>query len=103
MQKRLARKLDLERLLSRVASHPSPNASLEQYTIPPDVAAAMLFLAAYVHGDVVGKSVLDLGCGTGRLALGAAFLGAEHVVGVDIDRTAIRVAVENSVRMGLRH
>ena len=42
------------------------------------------------------KRFLDLGCGTGRLALGAAFLGAESVVGVDIDKAAIKVAFENS-------
>ena len=56
----------------------------------------MLYLAAYTNSDIVGKSVLDLGCGTGRLSLGAAFLGAERVVGIDVDRLAIKTAVENS-------
>jgi len=102
MQKRIVRKLDLEMLISRVEPHPSPKTSLEQYTIPADVAARMLYLAAYTYGDIVGKSVLDLGCGTGRLALGAAFLGAKQVVGVDIDKTAVKVAFENSVRVGLK-
>jgi putative methylase len=45
---------------------------------------------------------LDLGCGTGRLALGAAFLGAKEVVGVDIDRTAIKTAAENSANTRLK-
>jgi len=102
MQKRLVRKLDLEILLSQVKPHPSPKPSLEQYTIPTDVAATMLYIAAYTNDDVVGKSVLDMGCGTGRLALGAAFLGAEQVVGVDIDKTAVKMAFENSVRTGLK-
>ena len=61
----------------------------------------MLYIAAYTNDDIVGKTVLDLGCGTGRLALGAAFLGAEEVVGVDIDRSAIKTAVENSAKAGL--
>jgi putative methylase len=43
-----------------------------------------------------------LGCGTGRLALGASFLGAETVVGVDIDRDAIKMAAENSHKTGLK-
>ncbi|MCW4046227.1 MAG: METTL5 family protein [Candidatus Bathyarchaeota archaeon] len=87
-QKRLVRKLDLERFLSQIEPHPSPRASLEQYTISEAVAASMLYLAAYVNDDVIGKNVLDLGCGTGRLALGAAFLGARSVVGIDIDKLA---------------
>jgi len=102
MQKRLIRKLDLEMLLSQVKPHPSPKPSLEQYTIPIDVAATILYLAAYVNDDIIGKSVLDLGCGTGRLALGATFLGAKGVVGVDIDKTAVKVAFENSVRTSLK-
>ena len=95
-QKRLIRKLDLERFLSQVASQPNPKVHLEQYTVSEQIAANMLYVAAYVNDDIVGKSVLDLGCGTGRLALGALFVGAKDVVGVDIDRLAIQTAKENS-------
>ena len=102
MQKRLIRKLDLEMLLSQVKPHPSPKPSLEQYTIPVEVAANMLYIAAYAYDDIIGKTVLDLGCGTGRLALGASFLGAKQVVGIDIDRAAIKTALENSVKVGLK-
>lgn len=102
VQKRLVRKLDLEKLLSQVKPHPTPSPDLEQYTIPSDAAATMLYIAAYHYGDIVGKSVLDLGCGTGRLALGAAFLGARRVVGVDLDRVAVRIAADNAVRTGLK-
>jgi putative methylase len=102
MQKRLTRKLDLEILLSRIEPHPTPSPNLEQYTISPDVAATMLYMAAYANDDIVDKEVLDLGCGTGRLALGAAFLGAEEVVGIDIDKTAVNVASRNSARTNLK-
>jgi len=101
-QKRLIRKLDLELFLSQVKPHPSPQASLEQYTVSEAVAATVLHLAAYTHNDIIGKTVLDLGCGTGRLALGASFLGATLVVGVDIDKAAIKVASENSEKAGLK-
>ncbi len=37
-------------------------------------------------------SVLDLGSGTGRLAIGAALLDAAPVVGVDIDPTLVELA-----------
>lgn len=102
MQKGLLRKLDLEIALSQVEPHPSPKPNLEQYTIPSDVAATMLYIAAYIHDDIFDKRVLDLGCGTGRLALGAALLGAKKVVGVDIDRKAVKLASENSAKMNLK-
>jgi putative methylase len=101
-QERLVRKLDLERFLATVKPHPSPKASLEQYTISEHVGADILCLAAYANGDVVGKSVLDLGCGTGRLALGAAFLGAKAVLGVDLDRVAVAIAAENAENKHLK-
>jgi putative methylase len=102
MQKRLTRKLDLEILLSNIKPHPTPNPNLEQYTISSSIAAQMLYMAAYTYGDIEGKTVLDLGCGTGRLALGAVFLGAKTVVGVDLDRIAVKVAAENSANTELK-
>lgn len=42
-----------------------------------------------------GDSVIDLGCGTGILAIIAAKLGARRVSAVDIDEVAVRVAKEN--------
>ena len=101
-QKRLIRKLELERFLSQIEPHPSPRASLEQYTVSESVAATMLYLSAYTYGDIMDKRVLDLGCGTGRLALGCAFLGAESVVGVDIDKLAVKLAAENSAKLGFK-
>jgi putative methylase len=99
-QERIVRKLDLDRFLAEIKPNPSPKASLEQYTISERVAADILYLAAYANGDVIGKSVLDLGCGTGRLALGAAFLGAKTVVGVDLDKEAVSIAVEMAEKLG---
>ena len=98
-QKRLIRKLDLELFLAKVAPQPMPQAHLEQYTVSEQLAANILYLAAYANKDIVGKTVLDLGCGTGRLALGAAFLGADGVVGIDIDRLAIKTAHENATHL----
>jgi putative methylase len=95
-QNRLIRKIDLERFLSQIEPHPSPKVNLEQYTVSTAVAARILYLAAYTNGDIIGKNVLDLGCGTGRLALAASYLGAELVVGVDIDKTAVKTAAESA-------
>jgi putative methylase len=101
-QKRLVRRLDLNRLLQSVAGHPSPKAFLEQYTIPADVASEILSLAAYTYDDIIGKTVADLGCGTGRLALGAAFLGAKEIVGIDIDKVAVSVAKKKAEKMSFK-
>jgi putative methylase len=50
----------------------------------------------------VNKRVVDLGCGTGRLTIGAALLGAKEVVGVDIDRNAVEVASNCAEKFDLR-
>ncbi len=42
-----------------------------------------------------GMTVLDLGTGTGILAMVAARLGADHVLGVDIDGDAVQAAANN--------
>lgn len=99
-QKRIIRKLDLELFLSEISLQPNPQAHLEQYTISSSVAATILYIAAYLNNDITDKSVLDLGCGTGRLAIGASYLGAKTVVGIDIDKLAIKTAAENAVKTG---
>lgn len=42
-----------------------------------------------------GDSMLDLGCGSGILSIGAHLLGAEKLTMVDIDMNSVRVAKEN--------
>jgi putative methylase len=101
-QKRLVRRLDLERALQQVEPHPSPKANLEQYTLPVDVAAELLFIAAYIHNDIIDKTIVDLGCGTGMLAIGAVLLGARKAIGVDIDSAAVETAKANAEKLGVK-
>ena len=48
-----------------------------------------------------GERVIDVGTGSGILAIAAARLGAREVLGVDIDPMAVRVAQENVEKNGL--
>lgn len=98
-QKRLVRRLDLERALQQIQPHQLPKAHLEQYTLPVDVAAEILFIAAYINDDIINKTVVDLGCGTGILAIGAVFLGAKNAAGVDVDKAAIETAEANAKKL----
>ncbi|MBD2812669.1 class I SAM-dependent methyltransferase [Xenorhabdus sp. Vera] len=51
-------------------------------------------------GDIQGKSVLDLACGTGYFGLQFKKLGASEVVGVDISEKMIEIAKEESQKQG---
>jgi len=88
----------LERRLEAVAGFEDPSAALEQYPTPPDVAAHFLHVAA-MQGDLAGRTVVDLGSGTGVLALGAACLGPERVVALERDPEAVATARENEARV----
>lgn len=43
-----------------------------------------------------GKKVLDIGCGSGILAIAGVLLGADSAVGVDIDAQSVKTARENA-------
>lgn len=88
----------LERDLSALAGFEEPRASLEQYATPADLAAHVVHVAA-LSGDLAGRTVIDLGAGTGVLGLGAALRGADRVVGVELDADALAVARDNEDRL----
>ncbi|NCO97067.1 MAG: RNA methyltransferase [Candidatus Aenigmarchaeota archaeon CG_4_10_14_0_8_um_filter_37_24] len=87
-------KKQLAIILSQLKSNPTPNPSLEQYEIPGDLAAEIIN-QALLSGDIRDKVVLDLGCGSGRLAIGCALMSAKKAIGIDIDKKVIQVAEEN--------
>jgi ribosomal protein L11 methyltransferase len=59
-------------------------------------AMSLRFLEQLTRAWKPGWSLLDLGTGTGILALAAKRLGASHVVGIDNDPNAISMAKSNA-------
>ncbi|GGX90829.1 ribosomal protein L11 methyltransferase [Litchfieldella qijiaojingensis] len=51
-----------------------------------------------VTGGLEGREVLDVGCGSGILAIAALKLGATHAVGTDIDPQALQASRDNAER-----
>ena len=94
------KKQQLEILLQKVRGHPKPSPGLEQYSTPAAIAADVLWFA-YSLGDIAGKKVVDLGCGTGILGIGAKLLGAEEVISLDLDEAALGVAMKNASALGV--
>ncbi len=94
------RRSDLVRMLADVPLPERPRPDLEQVVTPAE-SAADLALAAVRWGGLEGRSVLDLGAGTGRLAIAAALLGARPVTAVEIDPDLVEVARAAARRAGV--
>lgn len=87
-------KKDLEIVLSKLKVFMKPSLELEQYPTPSNIAAEWIWTMA-MKREVVGKIVLDAGCGTGILGLGLLLLGARKVFFLDKDPNAMALCVEN--------
>ncbi|KAK4601913.1 hypothetical protein RGQ29_011136 [Quercus rubra] len=86
----------LEGLLGDLQQFSDPKVELEQYPTGPHIASRMLFTAENSFGDISSKVVADFGCGCGTLGAAAALLGAEHVIGIDIDSQSLEIASLNA-------
>ncbi|KAK9807715.1 hypothetical protein WJX72_007040 [[Myrmecia] bisecta] len=86
---------ELHSLLQGIEPFQSPKVALEQYPTGAEIASRMLYTIESVYNEFAGRTVIDLGCGTGMLSIGAAMLGSPHVIGLDIDEDALEVAHSN--------
>ena len=94
-------KRQLEIQLGKLKILETPKLGLEQYPVSSEVAAELLYMAGFEHRDLHGETI-DLGTGTGRLAIGAVIMGSMKVVGVDIDERSIALARENAIAAGVK-
>ena len=86
------------KLLKNSPDFENPKPELEQYATPVDIVLEIV-KKANSRGHLAGK-VADLGCGTGRLAIGAAIQGAD-VTGFELDRKALNTAIQYSKKNNL--
>ncbi|KAF4384778.1 hypothetical protein CsatB_010212 [Cannabis sativa] len=86
----------LEGLVGELQQFSNPKVELEQYPTGPHIASRMLFTAENSFEDISNKVVADFGCGCGTLGTAAALLGAEHVIGIDVDTQALEIASLNA-------
>ena len=65
-------------------------------------ASSEVLLSFLTQNGLVGKSVLDIGCGTGFFALETLRQGASSCIGVDLSSAAIHEANEFAKESGLQ-
>lgn len=93
-----------DKLHIRATFHPDRSADfLLQIVIDPKMAfgtghheTTYLMSEWLLQTEVEGKKVLDMGCGSGILAILASKLGAEELLAVDIDPVCVSSTVENA-------
>jgi ribosomal protein L11 methyltransferase len=66
-------------------------------------ATTSLMMEEMLKMNMVNKIVLDMGCGSGILAILAAKMGAEDILAIDVEEWAFRNAFENCTRNQSQH
>ena len=67
----------------------------------PTQGSYLVWKQIFREGTGDGKRCIDIGCGTGLLAIQLALNGAEHVHAIDIDRRAVANTLANAGRNGV--
>ncbi len=83
--------------------HQAPAAAKKTITLDPGLAfgtgthpTTRMCLRWIARHSLQGQRVLDYGCGSGILAIGAALYGAADIDAVDIDEAAVQSTIENA-------
>jgi putative methylase len=81
-------------LLSKLKPFENPKINLEQYPSDSEEISKILW-QAYMFGHIEGKMILDAGCGTGIIGIGAMLLDAKKVIFLDVDTEALDTLKKN--------
>ncbi len=88
----------LESQLAELKTFIKAKEQLEQYLTPAKIAAKIV---TENKEQIVEKTILDLGAGTGMLGIAALLIGAKKVIFIEEDKDAIILLEENLEKFGL--
>lgn len=93
-----------DKCMIRASFHAAPNASMLDIIIDPKMSfgtghhdTTWLMARELFSLDLKNKTILDMGCGTGVLAIIASKLGGAIISGIDIDEWSIENSNENAL------
>jgi ribosomal protein L11 methyltransferase len=94
----------------RAPFHPADNFMKHQLLIEPKMSfgtahheTTRLMMEIMLDEQFSGKKVLDMGCGTGILAILAEMLGSKRIIAIDNDQNAVENAIENVRKNKCKH
>jgi len=92
-----------DKIFVRATFHPARSEFPYEIVIDPKMAfgtghhqTTSMMLELILENDFAGKKVLDMGCGTGILAIMAAKLNAAEITAIDYDPVCYDSTIENS-------
>ncbi len=88
-------------ILQNLKGFQSYNVQKEQYLIDAVAAGDILYVVGFETGELFDRLLFDLGCGPGRLIIGAAILGSTAGVGIDVDEEALAICRQNAREIGV--
>jgi S-methylmethionine-dependent homocysteine/selenocysteine methylase/SAM-dependent methyltransferase len=80
---------------------PFPDIQVDKNVFAPTQGSFLMWKYLFREGIGAHQRCLDIGCGTGLLAIQLARNGAAHVHAIDIDQAAISNALTNAFRNGV--
>jgi S-methylmethionine-dependent homocysteine/selenocysteine methylase/SAM-dependent methyltransferase len=80
---------------------PFPDIVVEDGVFAPTQGSFLLWGYLFKHQLGIGRRCLDIGCGSGILAVQLALNGASHVHAIDIDPAAVENTLTNAFRNGV--
>jgi ribosomal protein L11 methyltransferase len=94
-----------DKVLIRAPFHPADENIQHEIIIEPKMSfgtghhsTTALMIESMLDMDMKNKKVLDMGCGTGVLAILAELLGANDVTAIDVEEWAYHNSIENCER-----
>jgi ribosomal protein L11 methyltransferase len=96
-----------DQVVVRAPFHTDYPDTLYEIVIEPKMAfgtgnheTTSLMMETLLELDLEGKKLLDMGCGTGILAILASMCGADPITAIDIDEWSFEATIENSTLNG---